>query len=252
MKELTRGSKTSQDQAKLGGSIRSSRSMVRSVYSSKVSESGSSFERGDAPARSALRRLVRRLRAFLHSVVTSFSKDSRSGIDYDSLMSLSNGSGLEAIRTMTDLSERVSVRSTSSRGTVQSRDRRKSGESRRLSRSNRNSSASSTGSRTSKSAAKLRKPPAGTKETKPRSSPGQRKDHNGPRRPASHQRPAHSTDSVGRRQSTLTTSSDSTKLGEIRHEEHTRPAQATYPLRAHRREPVTPPKKGKLFGLFSR
>jgi hypothetical protein len=47
LKELTRGSKASEEQAKLGGSIRSSRSRVRKYYSSKVSESGSSFEKGD-------------------------------------------------------------------------------------------------------------------------------------------------------------------------------------------------------------
>jgi hypothetical protein len=47
LRELTRGSKATDEQTQLGGSIRSSRTNVRNYYSSKVSESGSSFEAGD-------------------------------------------------------------------------------------------------------------------------------------------------------------------------------------------------------------
>lgn len=184
----------------------------------------------------------------------SFGKDSRPGIDYESLMSLSNGSGLEAIRTMTDLSDRVSVRSTSSRGSNRGQKRRTTaaGAGRSLSSSKRKSSASSTGSQASKHKSKLRKSPVGTDESRPRPSLGYKKDSHDADRPSNRRKVSRSTDSLGRRQSTLTTSSDSTKLGEIKHGKHAQPVQANYPLRGYRREPVAPPKKGKWFGLFSR
>lgn len=186
----------------------------------------------------------------MDSIMRTFGKNSQTGIDYESLMSLSQGSGLEAIRTMTDLSERVSIRSASSHGSVESPGRQRSSRKRR-GESSRSSSTSSKASKASKSRPKLSKAPKATQE--PHSGRGSMSRHHpkDTKRTSSSQSPRGGVDSLGRRQSMLTTSSDSTKLGEIRHRENLREAQATYPLWSYPREPVKL-KKGKLFGLFGR
>ncbi|KPA43885.1 hypothetical protein FLAG1_03143 [Fusarium langsethiae] len=100
----------------LSASLRSDRARVRRVYASRLSKDGSRFEKGDAPARSALRRIVKKLTTTLTNIVSHDEK--RQPVRYESLLALSNGSSIEAVRTMNDLSSRVGSRSTISQGSV--------------------------------------------------------------------------------------------------------------------------------------
>ncbi|KAG8676010.1 hypothetical protein FPOAC1_002006 [Fusarium poae] len=106
----------------LSASLRSDRARVRRVYASRLSKDGSQFERGDAPARSALRRIVKKLTTTLTSIVSHDGK--RQPVRYESLLALSNGSSIEAVRTMNDLSSRVGSRSTISQSSVTPRTAR--------------------------------------------------------------------------------------------------------------------------------
>jgi hypothetical protein len=185
-----------------------------------------------ALARSSLRRLTRRLRAALDRLMAVFGKSRRSVLDYESLMSLSHASGLEAVRTMTDLSARVSVRSSSPMGGRTSMSKRSiSGG--KSSRASKHRSSSGTGkSRSSHSSERHAQPSS--------------------RRRLSKQ----SSDPVRRRASMMTSSSDSTKLGEIRRErardsEQTYNAKVAYPLHGYSQNAPASGKK-KWFGLFGR
>ncbi|KAI1066674.1 hypothetical protein LB507_011183, partial [Fusarium sp. FIESC RH6] len=124
----------SDTQSTLSASLRSDRSRVRKAYVSRLSKDGSRFEKGDvawimnlkrtlAPARSALRRIVKRLTTALSNVVCSSRDGKGQPLNYESLLVLSNGSSLDAIRTINDLSSRVASRSQSS---VVSRGRQRS------------------------------------------------------------------------------------------------------------------------------
>ncbi|EKJ70608.1 hypothetical protein FPSE_09118 [Fusarium pseudograminearum CS3096] len=100
----------------LSASLRSDRARVRRVYASRLSKDGSRFEKGDAPARSALRRIIKKLTSTLTNIVSHDGK--QQPVRYESLLALSNGSSIEAVRTMNDLSSRVGSRSTISQGSV--------------------------------------------------------------------------------------------------------------------------------------
>jgi hypothetical protein len=113
----------SDTQSTLSSSLRSDRSRVRKAYASRLSKDGSRFEKGDAPARSALRRIIKRLTTALSNVVCSSRDGKGQPLNYESLLALSNGSSLDAIRTINDLSSRVASRSQSS---VVSRGRQRS------------------------------------------------------------------------------------------------------------------------------
>ncbi|KAH8174280.1 hypothetical protein LIA77_05699 [Sarocladium implicatum] len=256
LRGLSGGSKATRDQARLGTSIRTSRSNVRKFYSARVSERGSSFE--TATARSSLRRLVRRLRAFLDNLMGSLGLDHQRDLDYGSLVALSTGSGLEAIRTMTDLSERVSTRTTSSDGIIRGKSRRRPNQretSKRdsSSRSDRSVSRSTSKSQSSR-VTKVKEGPRRSSETRPEQPHNRRTKSGDHRARQASPRPSgrgasHSTEKLRRRQSTGTTSSDSTKLGEISHQGFSKPAIATYPLHGYRGEAVAS-KKGRWLGLF--
>ncbi|KAF4451925.1 hypothetical protein F53441_5244 [Fusarium austroafricanum] len=104
----------------LSSSLRSDRTRVRRAYVSRLSQDGSRFEQGDAPARSALRRIVKKLTNTLADVVRSFQDPKGQPINCESLLALSNGSSLDAIRTMDDLSSRVGpTANPSSRGSIE-------------------------------------------------------------------------------------------------------------------------------------
>lgn len=154
---------------------------------------------------------------------------------------------------MTDLSERMSIGSTSSHRRSEDRDHRRPTR-RRSSKSIRSShastSASSRASNDPANRSRLTKMPATTQRSIPRQNLERQDAEKHHRSDGKRQSSSKSTDSFGRRRSTLTTSSDSTKLGEIRHRDMSKPNQATYPLWTYPREPVKL-KKGRLFGLFS-
>ncbi|KAL3607117.1 hypothetical protein FPOAC2_02092 [Fusarium poae] len=216
----------------LSASLRSDRARVRRVYASRLSKDGSQFERGDAPARSALRRIVKKLTTTLTSIVSHDGK--RQPVRYESLLALSNGSSIEAVRTMNDLSSRVGSRSTISQSSVVSRGRQ---------RSHRHDH---------KARNKSQKLP----DTK------DRKRHSGHQQQSSVSRHRHRHrhgSSKGRRSSDkptphnrvsiLTMSSDSTKLGEIRRRiSKQRPVEgyenmAAYPLYSYHNQVVKARKK---------
>ncbi|KAJ4320000.1 hypothetical protein N0V84_006078 [Fusarium piperis] len=126
----------SETRSALSSSLRSDRARIRRAYSSRLSQNGARFEKGDAvdlkhapaPARSSLRRIVKKLTTALANVVHALGGHEHQPVDYESLVALSNGSSLEAIRAMSDLSSRVgSTVSSRSRGSVVSRGRQRSG-----------------------------------------------------------------------------------------------------------------------------
>lgn len=202
---------------------------------------------------------MRRLKAFLDGLMGSFNLSQRPDFDYGSLMTLSTGSGQEAIRTMTDLSHRVSASTTSFYENVQGQGHKRPSHQKpnrgdgSSMRSRSSSSRNTLKSRRSQEA-KARDARGGPSRTGPEQAQKRRPtfDHQHIRQTsrASSRHDLHqSRDGLEQRLSMLTTSSDSTKLGEIRHVEHKKPAIATYPLRAHRREAVSQ-KKGKWFDLL--
>ncbi|KAK8065695.1 hypothetical protein PG997_012442 [Apiospora hydei] len=92
--------------ARLRSSIRSDRSQIRNAYSSKLSRSGNKLKRGDAPSKAAIRRILDRLKAAIMNLL-GMVKTQKPALDYESLMSLSNASRVDAIRTMEQLSLRL-------------------------------------------------------------------------------------------------------------------------------------------------
>ncbi|KAG9250379.1 uncharacterized protein F5Z01DRAFT_677822 [Emericellopsis atlantica] len=170
--------------------LRKARSRIQGNYSSRLSQSGRSFEKGDANSRSSLRRIIRRLRAAL--IGAKEGSTSKHGLDYASLVSLCDSSRSEAIRTMIDLSSRIAS-------------------SPRL--PSRASSGSSHGG--------SRKSSRGDKPSRGHSGDVKRQRSRGHRV------------SLDRRYSKNTSSSDSTKLGEVRRRGASdRGREATYPRRS--------------------
>ncbi|KIL90583.1 hypothetical protein FAVG1_06316 [Fusarium avenaceum] len=98
---------SSETRSTLSTSLRSDRARVRRAYASRLSQDGSRFEKGDTPARSALRRIVKKLTTALAEVVHSSHGRKGQAINYETLAALSNGSSSDAIRAMSDLSSRV-------------------------------------------------------------------------------------------------------------------------------------------------
>ncbi|KAK4151310.1 hypothetical protein C8A00DRAFT_45466 [Chaetomidium leptoderma] len=102
------------DHSHLRKSLRSDRSLVERAYSSKVSESGSRFKKGDARAKTALDRILKRLRTAVTSLLRLSSKKDGLDLDYESLMTLSNASRADAIKAIDSLSRRLASPSRSS------------------------------------------------------------------------------------------------------------------------------------------
>jgi len=110
-----RNNKTGLQKAQLRRSLRSDRSLVESAYSSRLSKSGSRFEKGDARAVSSLDRVLRKLRGAIANLLhLSGSKKRGPVLDYDSLRSLSNSSRAEAIQAIDHLSRRLATHSRAS------------------------------------------------------------------------------------------------------------------------------------------
>lgn len=108
---------TSEDQhASLRKSLKSDRAQVDRAYTSRLSEAGSRLEKGDARAVSALNRILKKIRTTVTNVLRISSKEQSPVLDYESLMSLSNLSRAEAIKTIDHLSRRLG--SSSSRASI--------------------------------------------------------------------------------------------------------------------------------------
>ncbi|KAK8110966.1 uncharacterized protein PG998_007423 [Apiospora kogelbergensis] len=214
----TASSAASKENARLRGFIRSDRSQIRKAYSSKLSKGGNRLEKGDAPSKAAIRRILEKLKAAIMNLL-GMVKTQKPVLDYESLMSLSNASRVDAIRTMEQLSLRLgsssslfhehrrpisgSRRGGSDSGSDRKKARRQrsretdsdaSGES---SRSRRHAGATSSGER--------------TRSKRPRQKSPKKAEHDSGTLHDRHSRYDQ------HRISYLTTSSDSTKLGEIAH-----------------------------------
>lgn len=189
--------------------LRKARSRIQGNYSSRLSQSGRSFEKGDANSRSSLRRIIRRLRAALLSAQQG--SPSKHGLDYASLVSLCDSSRSEAIRTMTDLSSRIA---SSPRLPSRASGGSSHGGSRKSSRSD--------------------------------------KPSRGHSRDFGRQRSSGHRVSLDRRYSKITSSSDSTKLGEVRRRSASdRGREAAYPRRSMDLGPSSARRKGaKWWRLF--
>ncbi|ROW15421.1 hypothetical protein VPNG_02301 [Cytospora leucostoma] len=103
--------RSSNQQSLLRHSLKTDRKKVERAYSSRLSEAGSSFEKGDSKSRSALSRVLRKLNAAIAKLMRLASKGESPDLDYQSLMSLSNASRLQAIKTFDRLSHRISSKS---------------------------------------------------------------------------------------------------------------------------------------------
>lgn len=125
-----KATKPSDQQALLKRSLKTDRKKVERAYSSRISEAGDRFEKGDTKALSSLGRVIQKLNAAIANLMRTASKGHGAGLDYQSLMSLSNSSRSQAIKTFDQLSRRLDSKS---------------------SRSSVTSTASSKSSRTSKS-----------------------------------------------------------------------------------------------------
>lgn len=138
LKELKGGddSHSHEDQPRqLRKCIRSDRSKIRKVYSSRLTLNGSHLQEGDgmqfrkwcqhlsasshitATARSSLRKIIKRLTSALTRLLSLGRGTRNPVIDYQSWRSLSNSSRVDAVKAINDLSRRLSssaVRSSSS------------------------------------------------------------------------------------------------------------------------------------------
>ncbi|KAH8887455.1 hypothetical protein GQ53DRAFT_809130 [Thozetella sp. PMI_491] len=247
-------------QSLLRRSLRSDRAKIERSYSSRLSERGAKLAKGDAHAKSALGRILKKLKAAIHNLLHSSSSNQH--LDFESLMALSNSSRIDAISTIDQLSQRLgssrsSVASVASKGSSPSRHKRHHSSS---------SVASSKGSE-----ARLRKSSRETsKEGKPKSSQKLTKGESKPlgspksdRRTHSRSTSGASTSRAQNRLSMATISSDSTRLGEVPEGKRRLRYMATdssseeynitavYPLRPY--YPPQPEVKEKRFwGLFRR
>ncbi|KAK2001974.1 hypothetical protein LX36DRAFT_299029 [Colletotrichum falcatum] len=109
-----KGTNSRKQSRQLRKSIRSDRSEVRSVYSSRLSMSGNGFEKGDAAARSSMRKAIKRLTSAMTRLLHLMTRGQRPAIDYRSLRTLSNSSRVDAVKTIKDLSRRVNASSLTS------------------------------------------------------------------------------------------------------------------------------------------
>ncbi|CAN8095742.1 unnamed protein product [Discula destructiva] len=109
-----RVSKVDERQALLRRSLKADRKKIHRAYASRVSETGSLFEKGDTKSRSALTRVLKRLNAVIAGLIRVASKGSSPAMDYQSLMSLSHSSRLQAIKAFDQLSHRLESKSSRS------------------------------------------------------------------------------------------------------------------------------------------
>ncbi|KAK3378191.1 hypothetical protein B0H63DRAFT_239924 [Podospora didyma] len=112
LKAFKRDSKSQSAEAEeqrihLRKSLRSDRSLVERAYSKELSNSGSRFKKGDTPAMSALGQILKNIRTGMSRFLQFSGKKQSLDLDYESLMSLSNASRIEAIKTINRLSRRL-------------------------------------------------------------------------------------------------------------------------------------------------
>ncbi|RYP48562.1 hypothetical protein DL768_005561 [Monosporascus sp. mg162] len=108
-------SATSEAHSQLRKTLRSDRSRVRAAYKARLYRDGKRLSQGDSQSRSKLKRIVDKLQGAILTI-SNMAKTRKASIDYASLVSLSNSSRVDAIKTMDELSHRLSGSSSSSVG----------------------------------------------------------------------------------------------------------------------------------------
>ncbi|KAI1336172.1 hypothetical protein F5Y15DRAFT_214304 [Xylariaceae sp. FL0016] len=214
--------------ASLRQSIRSDRTRVQKAYTRRLGRDGNRLAKGDKPSRSALRRILNSLKAAMVNMLQTV-KAHDSGLDYASLMSLSNASRADTIRTIDELSKRLRSRSSGSVRTAASS----------LSSTSSSASASSTPGKKKIGKASMSSAKEARSQTKPKATavikidkePAARNNHERNHSSRSEVRPSDKSRKVTKpdarsqvregerpagRISFISTSSNSTRLGEIR------------------------------------
>jgi len=152
----------STSETRLSDSLKKSRHEVKSVYDRDLEKYGDSFARGDgniapfyhsrisckdntAESRSSIALILSRLAAGVLSIVTRLSKGKSTASDYQTLVSLSDVTRKETIRTFDQLSYRISNSSIALRKPIPNNKRPGSG--RKHSDSSKSSSLSSSHTR---------------------------------------------------------------------------------------------------------
>ncbi|KAL2137773.1 hypothetical protein VTI28DRAFT_8317 [Corynascus sepedonium] len=152
-----------QRRSRLRKSLKSDRSLVERTYSSKLSESGSRFQKGDTRAVKALDRVLKKLRSAIANLLRLSSDKDGLDLDYRSLMSLSSGSRTEAVKAIDSLSRRLADSSRSS--LITSSSTKAKAASRASSSRNKPEQSSNTGSSTSKVSSQARQEQAARKHS---------------------------------------------------------------------------------------
>ncbi|CRK25763.1 hypothetical protein BN1723_006654 [Verticillium longisporum] len=200
--------------ARLRKAIRADRTQVRQAYTSQLSLLGGQLDKGDAVARSSVRRAINRLTnamaRLLRVPAVTASRNGHPILDYASLRSLSTASRIDTVRAIDEMSIRLAP----------------SARTRRRVASNLSRTSSHHSSRTSSSHGQVRSPSAR----------------------------AHNHAKTKKRKSSSTMASASTKLGEVRStisRDQNRQAsdqEPTFPLRPYKRS--SDGKGKKFWGLF--
>ncbi|TLS25937.1 hypothetical protein PpBr36_07375 [Pyricularia pennisetigena] len=100
------GSDSDDASSLLRSSIRSDRSQIRRAYSTRLSENGKRLVKGDSRSRGMIRKTLKKLNAAISGLMQS-SKDQQPFLDYESLQRLSNSSRVDAVSAIDQLSQRL-------------------------------------------------------------------------------------------------------------------------------------------------
>ncbi|KAK3373715.1 hypothetical protein B0T24DRAFT_679124 [Lasiosphaeria ovina] len=268
--------------AHLRKSLKSDRALVERAYSTRLSRSGSRLSKGDAPAVSALGRILKKLRAAIANLLRFSSTKQGLDLDYQSLMSLSNSSRVDAIKAIDRLSRRLdspsrssvvtSSSKTSSSPSASSRHKRHSSSSPdEAPRKSKTASPESTPKKASSSSSskdgkavgkpkpesRAKNPPA--EKSRPAAKTSHRRTGSGEKR-APPPAPPETAPPLPNRISFISISTDSTKLGEIPERKLRRRYPAAdsssdeynvapmYPLKPY----TTEVKERRFWGMFGR
>lgn len=183
---------------------------------------------------------MRKLVAGLAEVIRSLEDSKSPAVDYNSLLALSHGSSLDAVRTIEHLSSRVSSRASTSSGSRRSVVSRGRPKSRR--HHGRSGDKDTRKAINEQSAVKPRSERGKTRSKKSSTSQSSNRNRNRNRHSSSHSRHAVKDLEHEKHISIFTMSSDSTKLGEIRRRgsrQRVMSGKTTYPLYMY------PPEEGK-------
>lgn len=194
---------------------------------------GEVLKRFAVASRGSLKNIVGKLKVAVSNLMGTLSRDPHHAVDYASLISLSNSSQLDAVRTMSDLSHRIKRQpSTASKLSKASSSRSsKTSRSAKITKAHTSSSAS-VGDGAVPSSVRSRQRTDGNHR---RSRDSRGGDNHRRMQHSAHRSKDVDEGDLDRRVSIITTSSNSTKIGELRrHEGRGGRRPAAYPPGMHR------------------